>query len=300
MMTSMLSSGLLPVIRPDFESASKINTIKDDAGPSTLRGLALLVLIAAASSPSDILAAERATRIAVLTGFDLPETFEYDSVHDVYYVSNMVGLVTDKDNNGFISRIDPRQPDHQVPFIVGGRDGVTLHGPKGMAVHGHSLWVADIDTIRVFETRSGKPVREIDLHQAGAISLNDLTLLPDETVYVTDPRLLFGATETRHEGDDRVFVVSPAGTVRTILTGDAALKYPNGVEWDRHKNRILLAPLARNADLVAWQLDAGPLSTVAHGPGGYDGLEVTAEGRIFVSSLDKEAIFEVVGDRCTR
>ncbi len=45
-----------------------------------------------------------------------------------------------------------------LKFIQGGKGDVTLHAPKGMAVVEHVLYVADLDTLRGFDTATGKPV----------------------------------------------------------------------------------------------------------------------------------------------
>jgi hypothetical protein len=233
-----------------------------------------------------------ASHIATLTGFELPETVEYDPAQDVYFVSNMVGVVTDKDNNGFISRIDAREPDRHTRFIVGGRDGVELHGPKGMACIGTVLWVADIDTLRAFDARTGRPLRVIELPSAK--SLNDVTHDAGGNLYVTDPRLVFTTDSSTHVGIDRIYFVAGAATPSVLLLGDAMLRYPNGIEWDTHGRRVVIAPLGPDASLLAWQFGASSPAPIASGPGGYDGIEIDPSGRMLVSSLVKEAIFEIV------
>src|SRR5216684_5633777 len=48
-----------------------------------------------------------ATRLAVVEGFLTPESVLHDPVQDIYFVSNINGGPTTKDNNGFISRVRP-------------------------------------------------------------------------------------------------------------------------------------------------------------------------------------------------
>jgi hypothetical protein len=45
-----------------------------------------------------------------IEGFGFPETVKYDPTLDCFFVSNMVGNSTNKDDNGFISRIDANNP----------------------------------------------------------------------------------------------------------------------------------------------------------------------------------------------
>src|SRR5688572_12922227 len=104
-------------------------------------------------------------RIAsVAADFKTPESVRYDAPMDVYFVSNINGGPTQKDNNGFIATVKPDSSGMTV-LIQGGRDGVTLHAPKGMAIAGDTLWVADIDALRAFNKRTGAAIRSVDLSE---------------------------------------------------------------------------------------------------------------------------------------
>ena len=48
-----------------------------------------------------------------------------------------------------------------LKFIVGGVNGVQLDAPKGMALQGDTLWVADITNVRGFNRKTGVPVASI-------------------------------------------------------------------------------------------------------------------------------------------
>src|SRR5439155_11692308 len=48
-----------------------------------------------------------ATKVTVVEGFLTPESVLHDPVQDIYFVSNINGSPTAKDNNGFISRVRP-------------------------------------------------------------------------------------------------------------------------------------------------------------------------------------------------
>lgn len=85
------------------------------AAPSPRRALPLLLLVASAAcgggdappaEPAAEPAGESMATIEV-TGFMTPESVLHDSVADVYLVSNINGTPTDKDDNGFISRVTP-------------------------------------------------------------------------------------------------------------------------------------------------------------------------------------------------
>src|SRR5216110_2874041 len=129
-------------------------------------------------------AAPGATRTLTVAGFSTPESVLHDSTQDIYFVSNVNGSPTAKDNNGFISRVRPDGAIENLKFIEGGKNGVTLHGPKGLAVAGDTLWVADIDAVRAFNARTGAPLDSVKLDSAGAVFLNDLTIASG-AIYIT-------------------------------------------------------------------------------------------------------------------
>src|SRR5438034_3460416 len=126
-------------------------------------------------------AAPGATRVLAVAGFSTPESVLLDSAQDIYFVSNINGSPTAKDNNGFISRVRPDGAIENLKFIEGGRAGVTLNAPKGLAVAGDTLWVADIDVVRAFNARTGAPIDSVKFDSAsagggGAVFLNDVTV----------------------------------------------------------------------------------------------------------------------------
>src|SRR5213594_1084877 len=132
-----------------------------------------------------------ATKMLTVAGFSTPESVLHDSTQDIYFVSNINGSPTAKDNNGFISRVRPDGAIENLKFIEGGRAGGTLNAPKGLAVAGDTLWVADIDVVRAFNARTGAPIDSVKFDSAsagggGAVFLNDVTVASTGAIYVTD------------------------------------------------------------------------------------------------------------------
>src|SRR5882672_6194230 len=115
-----------------------------------------------------------AATVLTVVGFSTPESVLHDSAQDIYFVSNINGSPTAKDNNGFISRVRPDGAIENLKFIEGGRAGVTLNAPKGMAVLGDTLWVADIDVARAFNARTGALLDSVKLDSA--VFLNDVAV----------------------------------------------------------------------------------------------------------------------------
>src|SRR3989449_11480919 len=126
-----------------------------------------------------------ATKVAVVEGFLTPESVLHDPVQDIYFVSNINGGPTTKDNNGFISRVRPDGAVENLKFIEGGHNGVMLNAPKGLAIRGDTLWVADIDAIRAFDAKTGAARDSVSLASLGAVVLNDIAIAQTGAVYIT-------------------------------------------------------------------------------------------------------------------
>lgn len=154
--------------------------------------------------------------------FSTPESVLHDTEHDVYLVSNIGGGAVAKDGNGFILKVSPEDGSRSA-FIHGEQAGVTLNAPKGMAVVGNVLWVADIDVLRKFDRNSGAPLGEVAID--GATFLNDVTAGPDGSVYCSDSGLdkQFAST-----GTDAIWKVDTEGKVSALVKG-VELGQPNGL-----------------------------------------------------------------------
>lgn len=158
-------------------------------------------------------------------GLATPESVLYDAVNDVYLVSNINGGPSAKDGNGFISKIDPSGKVLALKWIDGSKKATPLHAPKGMALVGGLLYVADLDTVRVFELATGKAKGNVVLK--GATFANDVTAGPDGTVYVSDSGINIddkGITPTK---TDAVWAIKKMKA--SILIKGEELGKPNGL-----------------------------------------------------------------------
>jgi sugar lactone lactonase YvrE len=237
------------------------------------------------------------TLVGVVEGMRTPESVLHDPEQDVYFVSNVDGNPSRKDRNGFIARVHADSldaPDRD--FVRGGRLGVTLHAPKGMALVGDTLWVADIDALRGFHRRTGRTVATVDLAPLGAVFLNDVARGRGDTLYVTDTGIRFADDGTMsHPGPDRVFAVHarmPSVAVEgTILSG------PNGIVWDSAGGRLLVAPFS-GPTVLAWSPGgrAPNPRRLAAGPGSFDGIALLADRRVLVTSWADSSVYAMQGD----
>jgi sugar lactone lactonase YvrE len=234
-------------------------------------------------------------RVAVLgEGLARPEGVRWDSGQRVWFVSSINGG-QQKDNNGYLSRVTAEGRMETARFVAGGRNGATLHAPKGMAITGDTLWVTDLDAVRGFHRRTGAPVATVDLGPLGALFLNDIATAPDGSLYVTDTGVRFDTAGTRtHTGPDRVFRVR--GRVPTVVLEGEYLNQPNGIIWDAARTRFLIAPITGTA-MFSWQGPGKRPESIATGAGRYDGIEILGDGRILVSAWNDSTVSVVEGDR---
>ncbi len=222
-------------------------------------------------------------------GLQTPESVLYDAAEDVYLVSNINGSPTAADGNGFISRIRPEGQVLALKWIDGTVSGVTLHAPKGMAIVGDTLYVADITAVRMFDRRTGQPKGSVAV--PGATFLNDAAAGPDGSVYATDSGFTAAFSPS---GSDAVYRIDRAGALTTIARG-THLRNPNGVAV-MADGTILLVGGGNDGELFALSRD-GQRANVRRLPaGGLDGIVVLPDGALLVSSWGASAVFRVAAD----
>ncbi len=224
-------------------------------------------------------------------GFLTPESVLHDTGADIYFVTNINGGPRDRDNNGFISRVSPDGEVLDLQWVAGGTDGATLHAPKGLALRGDSLFVADIDTVRIFHRVSGAPLGGWGIE--GASLLNDLATGPDGVVYVTDTGFTSGATgELDPAGTDAVYRFTETGAAEVVLR-DVALRNPNGLAVS--EDGIVVVAFGGNE---IFRIDpAGQLTTLATADGGQlDGVVRLDDGTLFVTGWEASAVYRIAPD----
>src|SRR5205814_5353147 len=196
--------------------------------------------------------APTATKVATVQGFLAPESVLHDSTQDIYFVSNINGSPMAKDNNGFISRVKPDGAVENLKFIEGGRSGTVLNAPKGLALEGDTLWVADIDVVRAFNAKTGAPIDSVSLTKLGAVFLNDIVVTSTGALYITDTGIRFDDIgNVLHPGPDRLFRIGPDHVVTVALRRDT-LGRPNGIALDVVGKRFVIVEFGGKF-LLAWK-----------------------------------------------
>ena len=163
-------------------------------------------------------------------GFRTPDSVLPDPATGHLFVSNINGSPTSADGNGFISLLDTTGKPINMHFIRSGQGSVHLNAPKGMALMGGDLYVADLRQIHRFDRTTGALKGTVDLGLIGAKNLSGLTPGPDGMLFAADP-----ATST-------VFTINTLNSHQAAVhLRDRELGKPTALLYDPTHNRLLVA-----------------------------------------------------------
>lgn len=217
------------------------------------------------------------------SGLSTPESVLWDAGRSVWYVSNINGSATEKDDNGYILRLGANgEAIDSLPFVNGADDDITLNAPKGLALVGDTLWVADIDAVRGFDVTTGTAVASVELRAMGATFLNDVAAAADGTLYITDSGIAFDESgNVSHPGRSRVFALRGRSATEAVRLPDQTA--PNGIAWDAGRNAWLIVGF-NSPNVFAWTTGATSADILGTGPGGADGIVLLSDGRALYTS----------------
>lgn len=188
---------------------------------------AILTLFVLSLSPS--FAADPFSKAKVVQdiGLDIPESIMHDEKKDLYVISNVGAHPTAEDGNGFITLMNPDGTINKLKWIDGKTEGVTLNTPKGMTIQNDKLYVADGNTLRIFDNNTGKPLENILIE--GTTFLNDVAVTSDGTIYVSESAIIFEKGKFVGTGKDAIYKITGEKKVEKWLSGEE-LQQPNGLE----------------------------------------------------------------------
>ncbi len=151
-----------------------------------------------------------------------PTAITYSLLDQAFYISNMNGENNRKNNSGFISRLHfaNKKAINEV-IIKGGDEGITLNAPKGIIFDQGFLYVADIDTVRIFKRGllGWESHRNIKLYHASF--LNRLIIDKQKNLWVSDT------------GSNNIIKLAPPyGTSQPEIYFDQEVNTPVGVAID--------------------------------------------------------------------
>ncbi len=215
--------------------------------------------------------------------YSTPESVEYYAAEDVYLVTNINGCPFAADGNGFISKVKPDGNLVDLKWIDGTKKGVSLNAPKGAAIIGNNLFVADINQVHIFELPNGQQKTSITIK--GSTFLNGITPgAHDDHGYVTDSGFNDGFTAS---GTDAIYKFWANGKYEAIVE-DPEMGHPNGILADGNKLIVVTFGTGQVFSID----EQGKKAAMPTPPqGGLDGLLNLKDGRFVISSWGGSAIY---------
>jgi putative heme-binding domain-containing protein len=218
-----------------------------------------------------------------VTGLSHPVCFIVDPETGDYYIANVNGAPAARDNNGFITKLDPRGQVVALKFI-GPSKAAPLHAPKGLAVVEKTLYVLDLDRVRGYDTGRGRLVLDIDMAPYKASFLNDLCRDAQGNLYLSDSQSSFVARiEPAHEH------------CVTILARGPQLDGANGLSIQPRTGRLVV---------VTWR--TGRVLEVTKGGEvkpwlgrkfeKLDGADFDADGNLYFSAYSEGRVYRTGAD----
>ena len=209
--------------------------------------------------------------------FDMPESAIFDAAHDRIILSVIVGHPGEADGNGHLAVLSSDGEILQRDWIAG------LDAPKGMAIIGKILLVADLTRLHEIDLETGTLIRSLDV--PGATFLNDITS-DGEQAFVSD---LMGNQIWRYRGGDVA-----------IWLEDIQLAHPNGLLLD--DTRLVVGSWGAGmrddfsteepGALLAVDLETKAISTIVPRLGNLDGV-VRMGDKLLVNDWITGQLFEV-------
>ena len=212
-------------------------------------------------------------RVIADVGFVGSECVRYDAAADRYLVSNLNGA-----DPGFVSIVTAEGVVEKLKWIDGAGSG--LRDPLGLFIAGDRVYLADVDTVRVYDRRTGAPASAIVV--AGAKRLNDLFVTTDGTIYVTDS----GAPDQ----PGALFRISTRGKVSAWVARDDALEKPNGIAMLPDGT---IVHGGRGVNLVFRNAAGRVLRERSLPTGRIDGIVPLADNSLLVASQDGHVVYHV-------
>jgi sugar lactone lactonase YvrE len=237
------------------------------------------------------LAAASPSQATQITGLESPNSFVGDQEGKEYFISNINGEPDARDNNGFITKLDTEGKITRLRFIQGGVAEVLLHAPKGVALVGQRLYVADLDQLKGFDKTTGKQLLAIPFPASSTqpVSLTDVTLGPGGLLYASDQAAnsIYKIESTANHRvsllihDDRL--AGPAGIAVHPTTNHLIV-----VSWD--KGKILdISPEGQLTELVSNGFFTSRFQNLS-------GVDFDRWGNMYVSDFTKGKIWRITRD----
>lgn len=229
-----------------------------------------------------------------ISGLQAPHSFLADPSGDQYFISNINGDSEARDNNGFITRLDKTGAIAALKFIQGGQGDVTLHAPKGMVVVGRTLYVTDLDTLRAFDTATGRPLLSLSLaplqEKGQGVKLVDVADDGHGLLYLSDT-----------DGNTIYRVDTTKQNAASILVRDASLAGPRGLAV-HPRSGVLIVASWHKGKIFEVSADGKITELVSNGFFSHrfnnlDGVDFDSFGNMYVSDLSGGKVWRMRPNR---
>ena len=215
----------------------------------------------------------------VSEGIATPESVYVEPRSGSIFVSDINGQPGDRDGNGYISRLAADGTVTAVKWATG------FNAPKGLRSFNDTLWVTDLDEVIAIDIPSARITSRLKID--GARFLNDLTVGPEGTIYVSDSQ------------GNRIYEIRNGRA--SVFAEGATVEVPNGLLVDG--GRLIVASIAQAAGenaapgrLFALDLKTKAKTVLSTMPiGRLDGLESDGQGGFIVSDVGTGRILQVTG-----
>jgi sugar lactone lactonase YvrE len=189
-------------------------------------------------------------------GLKTPESVLFDQKRQVLYVSNINGGHSDKDGNGFISKLAPDGSIISLEWVVG------LNAPKGMGISEDRLYVSDMNEVVEIDINTGKILQKYEA--TDGLFLNDISCDINGKVYISDMQ------------DKKIYRLWK-GKLEIWLKDDR-LENVNGLLV---MNDYVLAGV--KDEILKINAASGAIEEMVKGTGGIDGLVTDGRGNYLFS-----------------
>ncbi|MBC7183876.1 MAG: hypothetical protein H5U30_09960, partial [Marinobacter sp.] len=165
------------------------------------------------------------------------------------------------------------------------------HAPKGLAIAGGNLYVADLREVHIFSLPEGNHLRTVPME--GVSVLNGATPVDSHSIIVTDTGYEKEGDGIVPSGTDALYRVWDDGRYERIAkNGD--MGHPNGVFYVSD-SEILVVTFG-SGELFRMNMSGARTNLPKPPKGTLDGVEKLADGRILVSSWEGDAIYALEPD----
>ncbi len=212
---------------------------------------------------------EMSDNVKVFGSFHFTESCTFDPERNLILSMNAGDRSEGAEPDGYVSLINPDGSVHTSKWIGVTRDGLELNNPIGSAIRNGVLYTVDSGFVRSFDLETGRPLRSIEVPDAGF--LNGIAVDDDGTAYVS---------ETRPK--EVIYKVTADGGVSVFAEGEP-LARPNGVAMDNDGN-IVVVNIGSNA-VITYNPAGDVVRTEYAAESGGDGVVVLPDGTKYTSSV---------------